>query len=287
MTWRFWRRADATPTPSDAYDSLAAWQARDMARFVARHQEAAKLQASPPARIDALCGTCASARRFAPLSPVDLREGLACPRCRLNARQRAALGLLRDRVPARDARIYATEQASPVYVWLRSRYPNATGSEFHVAPERATQLSLWLARQGIREPIHDMDATALPQADASLDAILSLDVLEHVPDYEQALREFARTLKPGGVLVLTAPFVVHTAKTLVRARLRPDGSVEHIEPEEIHGDPLSGGVLCFYHFGWDLLDAARAAGFAQAQWHHTWAPEQALFGMWTLVAGKA
>ena len=36
-----------------------------------------------------------------------------------------------------------------------------------------------------------------------------------------------------------------------------------------------------------ILARCRAAGFADAAWHYTWAPEQALFGMWTLVARKA
>ena len=93
-------------------------------------------------------------------------------------------------------------------------------------------------------------------------------------------------LAAGGLLVLTVPFLDANEQTLVRARIRDDGNVEHIEPPEIHGDPVSGGVLCFYHFGWDLLAAARAAGFTTAEWHRTWAPQHGVFGMWTLLARK-
>ena len=28
---------------------------------------------------------------------------------------------------------------------------------------------------------------------------------------------------------------------------------------------MSSGALCFHHFGWDLLEAMRAAGFASAE----------------------
>lgn len=50
------------------------------------------------------------------------------------------------------------------------------------------------------------DVAAIPEADASFDAILCTEVLEHVPTPEAALREFARLLRPGGALILTAPF---------------------------------------------------------------------------------
>ncbi len=57
------------------------------------------------------------------------------------------------------------------------------------------------------------DITAIPAPDASFDAILCSEVLEHVPEPTHALDEFARLLKPGGVMILTAPFasIVHMA----------------------------------------------------------------------------
>jgi SAM-dependent methyltransferase len=50
------------------------------------------------------------------------------------------------------------------------------------------------------------DITAIPAPDASFDAILCSEVLEHVPEPTHALDEFARLLKTGGILILTAPF---------------------------------------------------------------------------------
>jgi SAM-dependent methyltransferase len=50
-------------------------------------------------------------------------------------------------------------------------------------------------------------ATALPLPDASVDAIVSFETIEHLPaDAQPAmLAEFARVLAPGGVLVLSSP----------------------------------------------------------------------------------
>ena len=57
------------------------------------------------------------------------------------------------------------------------------------------------------------DITAIPAPDASFDAIVCSEVLEHVPEPTHALDEFARLLKPSGKLILTAPFasLVHMA----------------------------------------------------------------------------
>lgn len=48
--------------------------------------------------------------------------------------------------------------------------------------------------------------TAMSFGAASFDCILCSEVLEHIPDDEQAISELRRVLKPGGVLVATVPF---------------------------------------------------------------------------------
>jgi len=54
------------------------------------------------------------------------------------------------------------------------------------------------------------DITDIPEPDASFDAILCVEVLEHLPDPIKALRELTRLLKPGGTLIVTAPFCALT-----------------------------------------------------------------------------
>lgn len=57
------------------------------------------------------------------------------------------------------------------------------------------------------------DITEIPKEDHSFDVILCSEVLEHVPEPTHALNEFTRLIKPGGILIITAPFAsnVHMA----------------------------------------------------------------------------
>ncbi len=48
-------------------------------------------------------------------------------------------------------------------------------------------------------------AEHLPYPDASFDAVVLLDVLEHVDDERRVVAEIARVLRPGGLLVLSVP----------------------------------------------------------------------------------
>ncbi len=67
---------------------------------------------------------------------------------------------------------------------------------------------LELAKQRAAEAGYNIDfklgsAVELPWTDASMDVCLVPELLEHVVEWEACLREFARVLRPGGVLLLT------------------------------------------------------------------------------------
>lgn len=220
-----------------------------------------------------------------PPGVLDPREHMCCDVCGLNSRVRAGMALIYDLAPSAEC-IYMTEQATPAFVAMQKRHPDVMGSEFQPDAKARRQLSRHLGALGGRGEVQYQDATALSFADASLDAVLSFDVLEHVPDYRQALAEFARTLVQGGVCVATFPFT-DTLETRTRAKVTAQGDIVHLLEPEYHGDPISGGVLCFYHFGWDVLDAATEAGFNSARMVMPWAPQSGFYyGLWTLVATR-
>jgi SAM-dependent methyltransferase len=220
------------------------------------------------------------------------RERGACASCGAITRIRfAAEWISRAAMNAPKPTVYLTEQLTPLYKALRGRFPDFIGSEFvPSASERfvATQKLRWYTGN-VEESVRHEDGTALTFANESIDVIGSFDVLEHIPNYLAALSEFHRVLRTGGQVLISVPFLPASASTLVRARIKSDGSIEHLETPEYHGNPTaaSDGILCFYHFGWDLLDALRRCGFRSVALLEGWGMEAGLFGGQTgIVATK-
>lgn len=211
--------------------------------------------------IDARCYVCAenvrlSVDRLEREERVNWRETMVCPGCGLNNRLRSSVHIFDSQVlPRDDDQVYLTEAVTPLYRALSSRLPNLAASEFSAEAEPGAMFETPLG------PVRNEDITRLSFRDRSFHALLSFDVLEHVPDYRAALREFHRVLATGGQLILSAPFTFGQ-ETRTRARLNDDGEVEHLLEPVYHGDPVShDGVLCFHEFGMDLLQELTAAGF--------------------------
>jgi SAM-dependent methyltransferase len=237
------------------------------------------------------CALCDAQRAFQCAAigdePVSFRESLLCAVCHANARQRATAQVLRRSVELARSRIYLTEQASHFYLGLKSRCRSLRGSEFTTSLMQRIYLWLWLARKGRPGWLHREDVTCLSLRSRSVDAVVSLDVLEHVPDVDRALVEFARVLRPGGQLVFTVPFYAAQKGSEQLALLSAEGTIQHLQTPEYHGDPLGSGVLCFHHFGWDLLARVRDAGFAQAVALRVRDPDSALpEAQWVLRATR-
>jgi Methyltransferase domain len=187
------------------------------------------------------------------------RERVICLSCQLNNRMRAAIHiLLQESNPSPEAKIYLTEQVTPLYHYIKHKFPNTVGSEYFgqdIAPG-------FVQENNIR---HE-SLTNLSFKDGEFDFILSFDVFEHIPNYQQAFSECYRVLNSTGRMIFTVPFIKNYADNSIRAKVVDDnGNIIHIQQPQYHGDPVNeGGILCFQDFGWQMLDELRALGFQDA-----------------------
>jgi hypothetical protein len=140
-------------------------------------------------------------------------------------------------------------------------YLSESGTAFHkkLKIELKSKIESSVYRPG---SVFHQDLTRLTYADNMFDLCLSFEDLEHIPDYIAAIRELFRVTKVNGGVLVSAPFILENEKTVTRAVMASDGKVQMLLEPEYHGDPLSSdGILCFYHFGWDLLEEFRRCGF--------------------------
>ena len=104
------------------------------------------------------------------------------------------------------------------------------------------------------------DAASLPVPDGCADAVLMLDVLEHLGDARPAVAEAHRALRPGGVLVVSVPHrsPLHwlDSLNLYRALRRRRPSWPPLEPATESADGVHR------HFSVDELRDLLGPGFA-------------------------
>ncbi len=185
-----------------------------------------------------------------------LREGMFCGHCHIHNRGRllglAILSQCQTIDPA--SQLLLMESTTPLFRLLKQRLSNLIGSEY-VGPSVAEGETVLVNGNAVR---HE-SILGLSFPDRSLKLIAHADVLEHVPDVEQALAECVRTLEPGGHLTFSAPFSQDAAVSKKLATLTSSGEIEHlVSPPEYHGSHLA-----FYQYGWDLLDYCKSAGFSK------------------------
>ena len=189
------------------------------------------------------------------------KQQLKCEQCGLVSLERAELNLLNTiAAPERDSRIYLTQQTSPTFKWLASRYPNLIGSE-NSGPDQTAGSVV----NGIR---HE-DLTNLSFADGSFDRMLSLDLVVNVADVNLVFKEAFRVLDNSGVLLFSAPL--------------PNSFNGQASDTAAGVAETTGGML-----DWDCLDSLRAVGFKRAYCVAFWSEQQGYLGteQYLVVAHK-
>lgn len=185
----------------------------------------------------------------------NLREALVAQGT--NSRNRAVLYALQAFAGGKEGQIdlYGSEAVSPFAGRMREIFKRYVGSEY--LPDDHDKEN--------HPNVRHEDILDFTFENSRFDAYVSCEVLEHVVDIDQALREAARILKPGGVFVGTCPFHMGSRTRIVRATLE-DGEVKHRMPPEYHGNPArpEEGSLVFAVPGWDLVSDMETAGFSDA-----------------------
>lgn len=112
-------------------------------------------------------------------------------------RRRLALGLLRGVAP-KNPEVLDLGCGTGAVLGALTGWTRASGVDM------ATQALEYSAERGLKD-LARARGEALPFLTGSFDAVVALDVFEHIEDDAAALREAWRVLKPGGALVMSVP----------------------------------------------------------------------------------
>jgi hypothetical protein len=104
------------------------------------------------------------------------------------------------------------------------------------------------------------DLQHLTFSGGAFDLVLTSDVMEHVRDCDLAHREIFRVLSPGGAYIFNVPFDMNAEQDIRLVDTSTDEDVYLCEPQ-IHGDPLTGGVLAYRVFGREIIVKLEELGF--------------------------
>lgn len=195
-------------------------------------------------------GYCPICRRRVTFSSSNkwLRDHLKCSGCGSIPRERAVMLVLES--VRRDWRDLAIHEAAP----------GARGASEVIKRDCSKYLPthyfcdipLGQTHRGYR--CEDIEHQLFP--DQTFDVVIAQDVYEHIFDPAAATAEIYRTLKPGGISIITTGVWKDKLKTEQWARIEPDGKITHlILPPEYHGNPVNdAGSLVTFKFGYDIVD---------------------------------
>jgi SAM-dependent methyltransferase len=123
-----------------------------------------------------------------------------------------------------------------------------------------------------------VDVTRLGLATASQDTVVCVSVLEHVDHLDAAIAELARVLRPGGVLLLTVPFLYPVHDTHDVWRVAPAAW------PEVLGDGFE--VTSITHLGGRIATLAMLLQRPRQVWSRRFAPQKLLGLVTTALLGR-
>jgi SAM-dependent methyltransferase len=197
------------------------------------------------------CPVCEKSVTFSANGPY-FRRTLKCSNCGCEPRHRAFMHILKQYFP--DWENLRLHESSPG--WDPVSTLLVTKNKHYIASQYDPNVPSGDVVQAPRMPCRAYRSENLEAqtfADESFDLVVTLDVFEHIFHPDLAIREIARTLKPGGATLMTVPIVQRLRRSQRRAAL-VNGEVKHILPAEFHGNPISGeGSIVTVDWGYDIV----------------------------------
>ena len=195
----------------------------------------------------------------------SLRESYPCPSCRFTVRWRDQAGVIVDefgrgqamsidqlvsRGLLQDVSIFEPALRGP-FVRRMSGLPKYVQSYFR------PDLPLGeVADDGVRNE----DLTNLSFDENTFDLIITSDVMEHLPNIEDAFAETLRVLRPGGIHVFTIPNDYPFPDRMEpRVEIR-NGQEINLRPPRYHNSGDGSKCLVYTDYGADVSDMIRALG---------------------------
>jgi len=175
----------------------------------------------------------------------DEREGQFCRTCQMSKRVRMLL--------------WSLKRIQPEFKGLRILHLNQT-NDLGRALSKAEQLIETTHVSGKEfgadlNGLSNQDMTRLTFESNSFDLVIHSETLEHLHDYELALGEANRVLKPGGYHIYTVP-LLHRRKTRRRIGRDSTGNDIPLLPLSSHG--LNGEYPVVWEFGGDFMQNRKA-----------------------------
>jgi ubiquinone/menaquinone biosynthesis C-methylase UbiE len=131
------------------------------------------------------------------------------------------------------------------------------------------------ARDGVAVEILQANSSDLPLADGTADLVFCHQTLHHFVEQEDALREFRRILKPGGVLLLAESTRAYIHSWIIRLLFRHPMHVQRSAPEYLAmiraaGFSVDERAISYPYLWWSRSDlglAERMLGIAPRPGH--------------------
>jgi hypothetical protein len=175
------------------------------------------------------------------------RGCLICQSCGSVPRERALLAVLTLLRP--NWRALSIHESSPSARGASLRLRNECRE--YIATQYDTSLSFGTVHPNLGYRSEDLAAQTFPNG--IFDVVVTQDVFEHLFDPASAISEIGRTLKPGGIYVMTVP-IVRKEQPSIRRAIMHHGVIEHLlVPPQYHGNPINpSGSLVTVDWGYAI-----------------------------------